>query len=475
MNNENPLAGVPLITAETHGTLSQLALMAQAAAKLGVDPLAGLTDAELLALYYEPDLHLRPTQRPPAEYRTFFLSGGRGAGKTYGGAAAVVAEAQADPEARIMITGPTYSEIVKNQIEGPSGILTICPPWFQPKYEIARRKLTFPSGAQATWLPATRPQKFRGFASSLVWADELVAWEDDYATDTLNEIYRISRVQTNRMKTLGLSPRVIITTTPESSPTFRYLLNNYKQGMVVARSPTMENRAYLDPSYVAYANRLSNTAAGRKEFAGILSFDDLDAAMFKNVNWNASRVDVTPDRFDDIYVSVDPSTGQGARHDTCAIIVVGIRLEPDGFTHAYVLQDKSINTSVPTVWARLTVDAYHAWRPLARRTFISAETNTGGHLVKSVLKQVDNSVRIRTYRAGEQKALRAAPVSGMAEAGLVHMIGRHPDLERELSYFTGAENEKNDRVDAMASCIYMWVVKRNKTHNINASDADDDE
>jgi phage terminase large subunit-like protein len=388
-----------------------------------------------------------------------------------------------DPEARIVIVAPTYNETVKTNLEGPSGILTLCPPWFQPKYEKARRKLTWENGAQCTWLPASAPNKFRGHAASFIAVDEIVAFEPETGCQTLDECYRIARVQTQRMKKLGLSPRVVITTTPESSPIFRHLLSNYRDNMVVSRSGTADNRANLDPNYVKYALRLAHTAVGKREFLGELSFDDLDSAMFRNVDWNKSRLtrETAPTIYDQIFISLDPATGEGVRRDTTAIIVVGTKVI-DGLTHAYILQDKSVNTPSPTEWAKRVSECYHAWEPYVpnpRNIWVSAETNAAGALVKTVLKQVDPALRIRTYRAHESKAIRAAPTSGLAEAGLVHLVGRFPDLERELSYFTGAENEKNDRADAMASACYFWIVLRQRNYNIHAnatpdSDSDDE-
>src|SRR5262245_32163716 len=84
-------------------TLGRRSLLERLALKLGLNRLHSLaselelTDAEVLALYYEPRFSLRPVQDPPAGpgWTTFFLLGGRGAGKTHAGACAVLAEAMA--------------------------------------------------------------------------------------------------------------------------------------------------------------------------------------------------------------------------------------------------------------------------------------------------------------------------------------------------------------------------------------------
>ena len=175
MDNRNPLLGLETRSPDSVGRFSRFERCVRLGGEGALKAL-DLTEQETVVLSYDLKAHLRPIQFvPETPWQTYFFLGGRGAGKTHAGAAACVLEASVDPDARILITGPTYSEIVKNQIEGPSGVLTLCYPWARPKYEKARRRLVWPNGAQATWLPASTPQKFRGFASSFVWADEIVA------------------------------------------------------------------------------------------------------------------------------------------------------------------------------------------------------------------------------------------------------------------------------------------------------------
>lgn len=61
-----------------------------------------------------------------------------------------------------VIVGPTYSEIVKNQVEGPSGILSLSPPWFMPKYEKAKRRLVWPTALAIRFLGEESPRWLGG-------------------------------------------------------------------------------------------------------------------------------------------------------------------------------------------------------------------------------------------------------------------------------------------------------------------------
>jgi len=473
---EKLLAGIPVLTSETHGrysTVQRVALRAREkqGTATGFAELLGLTAQELVTLYYEPIYSLRPVQVPPGLYRTFFFMGGRGTGKTYAGASAVIEEARLDPEARILIVGPTYSEIVKNQVEGPSGILSLSPPWFMPKYEKAKRRLLWPNGAQATWLPAKNADKFRGHQYTFIWADEPVAWKGD-AIAVYKECRAVNRLRTARMRREGLSARMFITTTPAPTPLFVEMLSD-REGLVLARSSTLENVDNLDPAYVRYARRMMHTTEGRREFLGELTFS-MDPALYRRVDWNASRVGTKgkprPDVFDFIVVSVDPATGEKKTSDLHGIVVVGVRLEADGLDHAYVLADLSLQSPEPSAWAKKAVEALRAWEPFAKkdsrgrpRAWVFAETNTGGSMVKSTIRTIAK-VKVKTERARQSKAERASPVSALAEAGLVHMVGKHDKLEKQLATFTGQEggHGRDDRADAFAWPIYKYVVRRRK-------------
>ncbi|NBD09262.1 terminase large subunit domain-containing protein [Corallococcus silvisoli] len=480
------LQGLPVIRPETHGRhsrLDELALFLREkfGTTAGFSDRMGLTPQELLVLYYEPEYSLRPAQQPPdmiaaehARWRTWFLLGGRGAGKTHAGACAVLREAKADPEARILIVGPTYTEIQKNQLEGPSGIITLAPPWFRPEHLKSKKQLVFPNGVKADYLPAADADKFRGYGYTFEWLDEVVAWKKDPVA-VWNECCRVGRGTSARMRKLGLSSRKVITTTPAPTELFREILKQ-RDGLVLSRSSTLDNSAHLDDAYALQARDAAKSAIGRREFYGELEFD-LDPALFRGVDWNASRVKQKeqPSVFDFIVIGLDPATGEKKGADEHGIVVVGVRREADGRDHAYVLADLSLKSPEPAAWAKKAVAAFKAWEPFAKkdgggrpRIWIFAETNTGGSMVRSTIHTLAK-VKVLTERARNSKAERAAPVSMLAVAGLVHMVGRHDKLEEQLGKFTGAPggHARDDRVDAMVWPIYKHVVKMRR--NIGAA------
>lgn len=497
---DNLLAGLPIIRPETHGRYSlseraglkfreQLRRRARVNAALteafALDGHLRLSPAEVLTWHYDNTLWRRPVQTPPeGVWRTWFLLGGRGAGKTYAGSTAVLEEAEADPEARILIVGPTDSEIRKTQLEGPSGILSLAKPWFRPVHRRSKRTLDFPNGAKAFYVPAQNPDKLRGYNVSLVWADEIVAWKKS-PEEVYRECRRVARIQTSRMRQLGLPARLIITTTPQPSQLFREVLED-RDGLVLACSSTFDNAANLDDKYLAYARRLQYTTDGRREFRGELFFPK-SGSLYGKVDWNAARVEsleaIAPREgkplFDKVVVSVDPATGEKKSSDLHGIVVAGIREEEDGLLHTYVLQDASLQSPEPTDWAREAVDALRRWEHLApkRKAFIFAETNTGGSMVKSTIRSVDGKVKVKGMRAMQSKAERAAPVSAQCEAGLVHMVGVHHKLEKQLSKFTGQDggHGRDDRADAFAWIVFLYVCPKRQNAGVAGKPAGESE
>ncbi|NOJ83450.1 terminase large subunit domain-containing protein [Myxococcus xanthus] len=495
------LEGLPILRPETHGRYSKLDRLALKLRERfgtveGFAERLQLTPQELLTLHYEPDFSLRPVQQTPdlvdeslARWRVWLFLGGRGTGKTHGGAASVIREARQDPGARILIVGPTYTEIQKNQLEGPSGILTLSQPWFRPEHFKSKKQLVWPNGVVADYLPAAKANKFRGYGYTFEWLDEIVAWEKD-PEGVFEECCRVGRGTSQRMRQLGLSSRKVITTTPAPTQLFRTILKD-REGLVLSRSSTFDNAANLDAAYIRQARRAASSTVGRREFLGELAFD-LDPALFRKVDWETPRIDPKkrPKEFDFIVISVDPATGEKKNADMHGIVAVGVRQESDGLDHVYVLADLSCRSPEPSKWAKTAVEALRAWEPFAKkdsrgraRAWIFAETNTGGSMVKHTIRGVAK-VTVKTERARQSKAERAAPVSMLAEAGLVHMVGRHKQLEEQLAKFTGQEggHARDDRVDALCWPIFKYVVKRRKNEGAaeragaaNASSEDSDD
>ena len=87
---------------------------------------------------------------------------GRGAGKTRSAAEWVRRRVESGAARRLALVGATAADVRDTMVDGESGLLAISPPWFMPRYEPTKRRLTWPNGARATTFSADEPDRLRG-------------------------------------------------------------------------------------------------------------------------------------------------------------------------------------------------------------------------------------------------------------------------------------------------------------------------
>ena len=159
---------------------------------------------------------LRPRadhQVPPDEaWSTWLFLGGRGAGKTFAGAAWMIEQARA--LGRLALIGPTFHDVREVMIEGPSGLRALSPRDARPRWEVSRRRLVWPSGVTAHAFSSEDPEALRGPQFAAAWGDEMGKWRHpDETFDMLQFGLR-----------LGDRPRQMMTTTPRAIPLPRQAL-----------------------------------------------------------------------------------------------------------------------------------------------------------------------------------------------------------------------------------------------------------
>ncbi len=134
-----------------------------------------------------------PHQLPPAlansgaDWTTWLVLGGRGAGKTRAGAE-WVRLAACDPKARIALIGETEHDAREVMVEGVSGVLAVHPPKDRPEWIPSRKRLQWENGAVAQLFSAEEPDTLRGPQFSAAWCDELAKWRQVFglgSTDAL--------------------------------------------------------------------------------------------------------------------------------------------------------------------------------------------------------------------------------------------------------------------------------------------------
>lgn len=387
-------------------------------------------------------------QVPPAiGWHTWMIMAGRGYGKTRAGAEWVREIAEANPTARIALVGASLGEARRVMVEGESGLLAIARPKWRPDYEPSKRQLTWPNGASATLYSAAEPESLRGPQHSHAWCDEIAKWDQaggraQAAWDNLALGLR-----------LGLSPRVVATTTPRAVALVKQLIG--QPGVLVTRGTTADNKDNLAPGFVSKVEaQFGGSMLGRQELDGEL-IEDIEGALWSRALLEDCREGVATAPETRIVIGVDPPAS--AEGDACGIVVCA--LGEDGI--ARVLADCSVRKPTPEQWARAVAIAARGWK--ADR--VIAEANNGGEMVKSVLHAADIALPVRLVRASRGKAARAEPVAALYEAGRVHHVGELPQLEDELcGLMAGGSYEgpgrSPDRADALVWALSELMLER---------------
>lgn len=375
---------------------------------------------------YQWSFWARDNQLPPdGDWRVWLLLAGRGFGKSRTGAEWIRSQVETGRYHRLALVARTAADVRDVMIEGESGILRISPPWFRPKYEPSKRRLTWPNGAVATTYSADEPDNLRGPEHDGAWCDELAAWSYPDAWDMLMFGLR-----------LGADPRVVVTTTPRPTKLIRELVA--APTTHVTRGRTYDNASNLAPAFMEQIiAKFAGTRLGRQELdAEIL--DDTPGALWKRDQIEALRVVKHPD-LSRIVVAVDPAVTSNEGSDETGIIGAGLGTDQ----HGYVLEDASLRGS-PLAWATAAVTLYYKLQ--ADR--IVAEANQGGEMVEHTIHTVDPNVPVRLVHASRGKYIRAEPVAALYEQARAHHVGTFPAMEDQLCTWTQGD-ESPDRLDAL--------------------------
>jgi phage terminase large subunit-like protein len=382
----------------------------------------------------------RPTQLlPEGDWRTAWISGGRGSGKTRAGAEAAADLAVADPTADGAIIAPTFGHARKICVEGQSGILRALTGWVD-KYNRSEG-IVYLKGGGTIFLDGADDGAYRIQGENLAWAwcDEIGLWRVGNWEVAWHE-----SIQFAVRKEPG---KILATGTPKAGhPLVKAL--HADPTVVERRMSTYDNLANLSQNVVDYLKgRYEGTRLGRQELEGGV-IDEVEGALWTRDLIESTRVD-SPGPMTRIVVGVDPPGGATEAGIVTAGLtqncVCGVKNE----THLYVLADDSLLPSGPEQWGRTSVRAYDDWE--ADR--IVGEVNYGGDMVEHVVRGIRTTVPFKAVRASRGKDVRAEPVSALYEQARVHHVGAFPELEDEMTQWTKDDDWSPNRLDAL-----VWAV-----------------
>lgn len=445
------------------------------------------------AIRYRWSAWSRPKQRlPEIGWDVAYFIAGRGGGKTRPGAEWVMAKAKRYPKCRIALVGRTARDVRDTMLDGESGILRQCAPWFRPRYYPSKRLLLWPNGSEAHVYTSQEPSDLRGPQHHFAWGDEFASWLYQETYSNMLDGLR-----------LGDAPQVVLTSTPRRLPWFLDAIlgeKDQKTGTrpvtremidagewsydlpikdqfgreitfrtIARRWSTEENSLNLSPGFAAKRRaEYGESSFGRQEMdAEIL--DIVEGALWKLGIIDHTRVERPPQLHRKLVI-VDPSHSSDGRRDACGIMCVGAGPSPDGKTaipHAYVLADATTNGS-PIAWGRASVSLYDKYQADAI-LYEANETPNRPNLVKSVIGIVDPKQRIKWIPvfSARDKRTRADPVAGMYEAERVHHV-ENPDkvnhlaaLEEEMVSWDPWDPKapSPNRVDALVHGITYLLIQ----------------
>lgn len=84
-------------------------------------------------------------------------------------------------------------------------------------------------------------------------------------------------------------------------------------------------------------------------------------------------------------------------------------------------------------------------------------------MVKSVIKSIGWSKRIKLVTATKGKYVRAEPIYAFYEQGKAFHVGHHPQLEAQMCIFTSDVKKSPDRVDALVWGLTELLVNKKES------------
>jgi predicted phage terminase large subunit-like protein len=391
----------------------------------------------------------RPSQLPPDEWRTWYVRGGRGSGKTWTGANILAEMARAEP-GEYGVVAPTFEAVRTVCFEGPrSGLIRAFgtnlgdikrgASQLVESYNLSTAILRLRNGSiiygdgADDGAPTIQGKNLRG-----LWADEVGLWRR--WQQAWNESIRYA---------VRLAPaRIVATGTPKAGhPLVRSLMSDDSVHKSLLR--TIDNVANLDADFIAELyEKYGGTQLGRQELGGEL-IEEMEGALWRHSYFEYNQ----PPDLVRIVVGIDPAVTSGEASDETGIIAAGKGADRKG----YVLADAS-GRYTPDGWARRAVELADEMRAEA----IIVETNNGGDMCKLVLENelerrrnvgAPVSVAVRGVTASRGKRTRAEPISQLYEQHRVIHVGPLPTLEDQCCTWVPDEGESPDRLDAL-----VWAL-----------------
>lgn len=363
-------------------------------------------------------------------WRIALILGGRGIGKTRTGSETAWHRIEAGHARSLLLIGPTWRDVRRTMVGGlpntTSGFLDVLPPHVRAETEWNKNNqeiYVHPYGATVYLATAEDPEQ-RGGNFDFVWGDEPIKWRRLQAVlDNLSLALRDPRGE----------PQMLLTTTPKRQPWLEAMIMDRR--VLVVHGTTHENRSNLHPEALAdWERKYGGTRVGRQELEAALLGDN-ESAIASAAQIEAGRIEEEP-KLVEVGVGIDPAVSTKRKSDDSGLVAAG-RTDTDELvlledrTDAYEAADHGKQLG----WSDEAVRLAKAWGA----TFIIYEENKIGNTGISLLRQaieragMTGKIGLRKAYSFKDKKTRSIALSTAYDRNEVHHLGRHPELETQLT------------------------------------------
>lgn len=360
--------------------------------------------------------------------RFVVVHGGRGSAKSTGAGKLCTLYASQNQSSRVLCIRGTQSklsessmQIIKEEISNMG---------LDELFNITENTIKGKNGSEFLFYGAKTYQSFKSLQGvNLVWIDE--------ATELSKEAWDVLLPSIREEDS-----RFLITFNPEKESDWVYktfIVDGYPNTYVCQIN-------YYDNPYFPWElqqlmeyDKSHNQLKYEHIWMGKLQ-TNITGALFKSDWFVYEPIDYK--ECDKIMIAIDPSGSNKTTSDACGIIVIGKK------GNIYYVLDDMTKIASPLEWASTAVALYYKYEANG----VLYESNYGGDIVKTVIRQIDKTVPVKEVRATRGKLIRAEPVAALYEQGLVKHVKHFKDLEYEMITFDNSPGQRSpNRLDA---CVY---------------------
>lgn len=351
--------------------------------------------------------------------------GGRGGAKSIGFGIYVIEYALKNPGAKIMCVRGTQIRISDSSLQILKDVIDML--GYSEAFELTEHTLKSKEGTEFLFYGAKNPGGFKSVQGvDLLWIDEATelsksAWE--YLVPTIRKE----------------DSEILVSFNPEDENDTVYdmfITNKHDNAKVVTVN-------YWDNPYFPEVLRQEMEYDKKTNYKKYLHVwcGELRQAI-EGALWheNIIRYGEPLNECERVVVALDPSGSDNKYADEAGIVIVG-KIKQQGF----LLGDCSEKLS-PLKQAQRAIDAYKKFDA----DCIVLEKNGVGAGMKTIIHQIDRTIRVKEVVATKGKILRAEPIVSLYEQGLISHVKKFANLEYEMLTYTGDTREQSpNRLDAM--------------------------